>query len=109
MLVAAIVYPSILLAFGLLVGLRTPRMRLALMLLTAVLLITFALYETVLAIWASRCWDCVRITAEHSRGELFWPVSMGLAAALSIFLASIWAGVGLGIFLRRRRATKLAT
>ncbi len=109
MLVAAIVYPSLFVAFGLVIGLRSPRMRLALMLVTAVLLITFTLYEMVAGIWASRCWDCARITAEHSRGELFWPVSMGLAAALSIFLASIWAGVGLGTLLRKRRGAKLAT
>ena len=95
-------------ALGFLAGLTRWSTR-ALLISSGIIIIAYCILVIAAGAWAATCWDCSVSGNEWERGFVYFMAMLIIGGYTTVILALIWAGVGLGILLRRRRGTKLAT
>ena len=70
---------------------------------------TIAILVIAAGAWAATCWDCAVSDTSGSVGFVYFLAMLIVVGYTTVILALIWAGVGLGILLRRLFAANSPT
>ena len=94
-------------ALGFLVGITRSKSTRALLITSGITIICILVIAT--GAWAATCWDCAVSDTGGSVGFVYFMAMLIVGGYTTVILALIWAGVGLGILLRRRPAANSPT
>ena len=94
-------------ALGFLAGLTRSKSTRALLKLSAITIICILVIAA--GAWTATCWDCAVSDTSGSVGFVYFMAMLIVGGYTTVILSLIWAGFGLGILLRRRRATNSPT